>query len=479
MTEKLWQKPILVGGMGLSVTLWLWSSLHHAAIDLGELGFLGAIATGGVFWLLQQKSPQNLFLSQQLPVNKQIVAEAIASASATIDYLETEAPNIDTTNLKEQLAQLPNSSQRQNLQLAITGGKSVGKTTLQQLLTTKEIRKNINFSETAAINAITDSESNVTKKSLAADLVLFLTTGDLTESEYKLLQQLRTAKQRVLLIFNKQDFYVPEEQALILQQLCYRVKEIISPEDVIGISAAPAPEKVRKHQEDGSVTEYMEPQPPDFGDLNARLHSIIKSESQELILGTTWREARELQKQAKQILNEIRRSRALPIIEQYQWIAAAAAFANPVAALDLVAAAAVSGQMLVDLGAIYQQKFSLDQAKTAAGTIGKLMVQLGIVELTTQTIGSLLKSHVVTYFAGGAVQGVSAAYLTRIAGLSLIEYLQEQEISAKSGEGFNLERLKGKIQKVFQENQRQAFLQGFATKAIGHLKPAKQEEKIA
>lgn len=479
MTEKLWQKPILVGGMGLSVTLWLWSSLHHAAIDVGELGFLGAIATGGVFWLLQQKSPQNLLLSQQLPVDKQIVAEAIASASATIDYLEKEAPNIDTSNLKQQLAQLPNLSKRQDLQLAITGGKSVGKTTLYQLLPAGEITEKVKLIETAAINAITDSESNVTKKSLACDLVLFVTTGDLTESEYQILQQLRTAKQRVLLIFNKQDFYVPEEQALILQQLRYRVKEIISPEDVIGISAAPAPEKVRKHQEDGSVAEYMEPQSPNLGDLQTHLHSIIKTESQELIWGTTWREARELQKQAKQILNEVRRSRALPIIEQYQWIAAAAAFANPVAALDLVAAAAVNGQMLVDLGVIYKQKFSLDQAKTAAATIGKLMVQLGIVELTTQSIGSLLKSHAVTYFAGGAVQGVSAAYLTRIAGLSLIEYFQEQEISAASGEGFNLERLKGKIQKVFQENQRQAFLQGFVSKAIGHLKAAKSEEKIA
>jgi uncharacterized protein (DUF697 family) len=69
-------------------------------------------------------------------------------------------------------------------------------------------------------------------------------------------------------------------------------------------------------------------------------------------------------------LNQVRRDRALPIIEQYQWIAAAAAFANPVPALDLLATAAISAQVVSDLGAIYQQKFSLQQAQAAAKTWG-------------------------------------------------------------------------------------------------------------
>jgi hypothetical protein len=69
------------------------------------------------------------------------------------------------------------------------------------------------------------------------------------------------------------------------------------------------------------------------------------------------------------------------------------------------------------------------------------MLKLGLVEVTTQTIGSILKGNAFTYVAGGAVQGVSAAYLTRLAGLSLIEYFQEQEVSEATGQGFNLERL--------------------------------------
>ena len=117
--------------------------------------------------------------------------------------------------------------------------------------------------------------------------------------------------------------------------------------------------------------------------------------------------------------------------------------------------------MLVDLSGVYQQKFSLEQGQTAASTLGKLMVQLGLVELSTQAIAGILKSNAFTYAAGGALQGISAAYLTRIAGLSLVAYFQEQEAILDTKEGFNLDRLTAKLKQVFQDNQRKAFLQGF------------------
>jgi uncharacterized protein (DUF697 family) len=85
------------------------------------------------------------------------------------------------------------------------------------------------------------------------------------------------------------------------------------------------------------------------------------------------------------------------VIEQYQWIAAAAAFANPVPALDLLATAAISAQVVTDLGEIYQQKFSLQQAQAAAKTLGSLMLKLGLVELSTQTIGTILKGNAFTH----------------------------------------------------------------------------------
>ncbi len=468
MAFKL-HKPILIGGIGLSAGLWLWDSVVNSSlVEMGELTVVGAVALGGGFWWLKQKvnlAPKDT--GAVSPLNKEAVKEAIALAEKAISFLETEAPDRDVSLLKQQLAQLAPSLERQSLQLAVTGGKQVGKTSLKELLTQENIGSNLSWIETAPLLTTTDS----LESALDSDLVLFVTAGDLTDSEWQVLQKLATARVRVLLIFNQQDRYLPVERGIIWQKLRHKVEAIIEEEDVLAVAAAPVPLKVKQHQADGSVQEWMEEQKPEVGSAIHRLTAIVERERKQLVLASTWRQAVGVKEQAKEILNGVRRDRAVPVVEKYQWIAAAAAFANPVAALDLLATVAINGQMLVDMSAIYQDKFSLAQAQEAAGTIGQLMLKLGLVELSTQTIGSMLKTNAVTYVAGGAIQGVSAAYLTRIAGLSLIEYFQERDLSVASEEEFNLARLGEKLKQVFARNQRTAFLQGFVQQALTRLSP--------
>jgi hypothetical protein len=236
--------------------------------------------------------------------------------------------------------------------------------------------------------------------------------------------------------------------------------------------------KVRKHEADGSVQEWMEQPAPDIQQLTQQFGEILAQQKQRLVWLTTIRKAWLLKAEAKNSLNGIRCDRATPIIEQYQWIAAAAAFANPVPALDILATAAINAQMVMDLGKIYQQKFSLEQAQTVAGTMGSLMLKLGLVELSTKAIGTVLKSNAVTFVAGGLVQGVSAAYLTRVAGLSLVEYLQQQEIAVDSGTNLNLEKLRETLQKVFGQNQQISFLQGFVKQGVKRLLPEVQQVEV-
>jgi len=475
MAVKL-RRPILVGGVGLSFALWLWQSLNHSIVQWSEFGVLGALAVGGGFWFLQQKTAKTIDLSSQSSlVSREMVEKAIARTEILISQLETEANNQETiTQLRQQLTKATVELDRKELNLAITGGKSVGKTSLLQLLSNclPQTKQQINLQETPALFVTnTESENTAQDINLTSDMVLFVTAGDLTQTEFQALQQLRATNQRLMLILNKQDQFLPTERATVLQQLRRMIGQLVA-EDVVGIAAKPAPVKVRKHQTDASVQEWIETPEPDLTALSSRLTQILATEGQQLVLGTALRATMALQKEVKIQLNKVRRDRALPIIEQYQWIAAAAAFANPVPALDLLATAAISGQLVVELGEIYQQKFSLQQAQTTAKTLGSLMLKLGLVELSTQTIGGILKSNAFTYVAGGAVQGVSAAYLTRLAGLSLIEYLEEQEYNETATDKlFNFERLGQKLQIVFQQNQRTAFLQGFVKATVGHILP--------
>ena len=98
------------------------------------------------------------------------------------------------------------------------------------------------------------------------------------------------------------------------------------------------------------------------------------------------------------------------------------------------------------------------------------MLKFGLVEFSTQTLGSLLKSNSITFMAGGAVQGVSAAYLTRMAGLSLIEHFQA--MNEQSGTSSSSSKLAEILQTVFQQNQRVAFLKSLVQQTVDRFRTA-------
>ncbi|WP_347238692.1 DUF697 domain-containing protein [Anabaena sp. FACHB-1391] len=473
------QRPILVGGLGLSFSLWMLDSWHDSIVQVGELGILTALAVGGGLWLLRKNQPPLGEQPWDILVDPRAVVQAIAQTNVIINQIAQEsADHPSLAILRENLAKLPLELARKEITVAVTGGKSVGKSTIIKVLKNTSISTgmSLHFTETVALfSALGENSDVVTLSEIQkSDVVLFLTNGDLTDSEFQVWEQLKTAKQPTLLVFNKQDQYQPSERATVLQSLKQRLGV-----NVVGTAACPVAVKVRKHQEDGSFQEWIEQPTPDIQQLTQQLE-LIGQQGEQLVCNTTHRQVLLLKSQAKNCLNVLRRDRSVPIIEQYQWIAAAANFANPVPGLDLLATAAINAQMVIDLGNIYQQKISWEQGQQIARTMGSLMWKLGLVELSTKAVTGILKTNVATFVAGGMVEGVSAAYLTRVAGLSLIEYFQEQEIALESGDALNLEKLRQVLPTVFQQNQKMAILEAFVKQGVKRLLPeVKPAEVVA
>lgn len=482
MVLKL-QRPILVGGLGLTASAWLLQLGHPSGAHLGETIVWGAMAVGGGLWWLKQKNQTPLDLSAaNTVIERATVEQALAAIAPLLAHLETELPAPTDgvpavsliPNLRDRLGALTTELDRTELRLTLLGGQGVGKTALAQHLNaawTSSLAQPLTLADTSGL--FSGLAQTAAVPTTGSDLVVFVTAGDLTDSEFQVLKQLTERKQRVLVAFNQQDQYLPADRPLILQQIRERLLGLVPVQDVVAIAAAPVTIRVRQHQADGTVLETVEQPPVDVIALTERLTGVLTESAQSLIFSTILRQTDELKQDLLGELNRIRRDRALPLIEQAQWIAAAAAFATPVASLDLLATAAINTQMVVDLGAIYQQRFSIEQAKAVSGKMAELMVKLGLVELSSQAIAPLLKSHALTFVAGGLVQGVSAAYLTRVAGLSLVQYFQEQsqfetEPSSLVVQG---DRLIRALKSVFQDNQRPAFLQTLVQQAIPRLMP--------
>ena len=424
MTSELLKRPILLGGLGLTAGALLLNGLDLDVVHMGSTAVWSAIAVGSGFWWLKQTGKSPIPVQAIQTIDRAAVERAFQVATSQIDQLaqelstpkteepvpelaEPEVPRAEPEliqSLRQQLADLGQELDRKSVRLAILGSQSVGKTTVAQVLAPALPE---GLTQVAEVTLLADDASWLAPLA-DADLVLFVVCGDLTDPEFQTVQTLLQQHYRVLVLFNKQDQYLPADRPVILQQLRERLQGLVAAEDLVGISAQPAPLKVRQHQADGTVQERIEQPAPELAALQARLQNLAAA---PLVLATVFRQTQALSSAVRTELNQVRRRRALPVIEQYQWIAAAAAFANPVPSLDLLATASINAQMIVDLGALYQQKFSLEQAKTVAINLGSQMVKLGLVEMASQAIAPLLKSHALTYVAGGTLQGLSAAYL--------------------------------------------------------------------
>lgn len=243
------RRPILVGGIGLSLALWLWQSFDRSIGQLSELGIFSAIALGVCIWLFQQNKAKKAQLITNSPPNRDKVEKAIDSAKNVVNQLQNEAAKHELLpQLQAKVTQLNEQLERQNINVAISGGKGVGKTTLMQVLSANwenTSKHSVSLVETAALfNQIVKDEAKIDpwQQEIAADLVLFVTDSDLKYSEWQVLQKLAEVEQRALLVFNKQDRYLPEERAIVLHALQQTTK------DVVGIAACPNPVKVREIQ---------------------------------------------------------------------------------------------------------------------------------------------------------------------------------------------------------------------------------------
>jgi uncharacterized protein (DUF697 family) len=301
--------------------------------------------------------------------------------------------------------------------------------------------------------------------------VVLVTDGDLTNSALTLLQERAIAGQGIVLVFNKQDHYDPTDQQTILARLQQQVATLPTTVPVVTTAAAPRPIKVRRHQADGAVTETMEMPEPAIAGLSTALETSLVGDRTALVAATVLRRTQALRQRVQTDLNRLRRDRALPLIDQLQWVAGAAAFANPVPTLDLLATVAINGQLIMDLGKIYGLNLNLEEAKTAAGTLASLTVKLGLVELSTQVLTAVLKSHFATYLAGALVQGLSAAYLTRMAGLSLVEYFEQAALAGAPTTDLSWTAIAQRLQATIQQNRQLSLLQTLAKQGIDILNP--------
>ena len=183
---------------------------------------------------------------------------------------------------------------------------------------------------------------------------------------------------------------------------------------------------------DGSEEEESVAVEPDIAPLARRMMSIVERDGRELLLANLLLAiARPGRRSETAGAGRARRAGRSGDFSKYMWAAGGATAINPIPLLDLAGGSAITVKMVLDLAAIYQQRIDADTVVTMLGQLGKnLLAMVGATAATPAIaagIGSLLKTVPgIGTIAGGIVQGLVQALVTRWIGRVFCEYFRRE-----------------------------------------------------
>jgi len=336
-----------------------------------------------------------------------------------------------------------------HIHIAVLGRVSVGKSSVlnaligEQRFSTSalhgETRKNemahwdeqesgsLYLIDTPGINEI-DGEARermAREVSQRSDLVLFVIDGDMTDSEFTALQQLAREHRPLLLVLNKCDRYTATQRDELRSSLLARLDDIIPADNLVEVSANPAPRIVIAVDADGHETESERATPPNIAALKERIWEILEAEGKTLSALNASLFAGDLSDKVGVRILAVRSQLGEKVIRNYSLVKGVAVAINPVPIADLAAAVAVDISMVVHLSNVYGMPMTRSQSGTLIKAIsGQLLLLMGAT-WAMHLASSLLKAGsagLSTLLTAGA-QGAVAYYSTYVVGRAAQQYL--------------------------------------------------------
>ncbi len=482
----------------LALSLWLIDSFSRLYWQLSYSPLLGnllllllivligsLIAAFVYYAILLRRGEQQKRRRRQQRAQIQIPEAKSEAASSSLDAVRQQV-----TQIQDEITRQALLSKSQEIAANLSGGEirvvvfgtgSAGKTSLVNAIMGRMVGKvdapmgTTNIGETYSLRlkglerkilitdtpgileagvAGTEREQLARELATEANLLLFVVDNDIRKSEYQPLRALAEIGKRSLLVLNKTDLYIEEDKEVILEQLRQRVREFIAASDVVAIAANPQPVQL----ENGEIFESE----PDIVPLLRRIAAILRAEGEDLVADNILLQSARLGEEARQLIDAERRRKADKTVERFQWISAGVVLVTPLPFVDLLATAAVNAQMVIEVGKIYGCELNMERGRELALSLAKTLTSLGIVKGALELLTTALELNIGTFIIGRAIQGVTAAYLTRIAGKSFIEYFRHDQDWGDGG-------ITEVVQQQFQLNRRDDFIKAFITDAIARV----------
>jgi len=251
-----------------------------------------------------------------------------------------------------------------------------------------------------------------------ADLILFVVSGDVTQTEYAALQQLYATRKPLLLVFNKIDLYPDTDRDSVAKNLqsLWQTAESQSDlppgarlvDDIVMVSAEPAPLQVRTEWPDGRVSEAWENPPAQIAPLKETLLNIAGEEGPTLIALNALRQAGVIEQTLTKEITELNKDKANDLIWTYAKYKAIAVALNPIAIVDMLGGISSDIVMIRALSRLYGFPMTRFEASTLWQSIIRSSGTLLLSEFGTSLFLGFGKSGAAIWSAFESFSGLSA-----------------------------------------------------------------------
>lgn len=483
---------LLLVVVGLGLIAWIVSSINelHARLTTLSPRFASAVVAGILLVLAGVLAlGMHFWWSARRPakakIDHAVADDPVGAARQTLDAAQNQltliADQVARKALSAELDDVATDFEKKRFSIVVFGTSSAGKTSVINGLLGRPAGATDPITGTTpdrvehayAVDGIGDGslrlidtpglseigtagamrEERARQLAVEADMLLFVVDQDLRDIEYKPLAELARLGKRSILVFNKKDLYRSQDIDAVVHRLRERLRDILDTESIVVCSAAPAPVTVR--DAGGS---HLESPPPDVGPLADRLAEVLQKEGLAMLARNVLLRAKRISDKAREVVHAARVEEARRIVSRFTWTTAGVLFVNPIPGVNVLAGAAINYQMIAEIAKSFEVEIRSEQARKLAKELAQVMIKLGVVGVATEIIGKALKASLVGYVAGGAIEALAGAYLTRMAGDAFIEYFAHDQDWGDGG-------MQGAIERKFRIQRQGEFIAEFVKEA--------------
>ncbi len=241
------------------------------------------------------------------------------------------------------------------------------------------------------------------------DLILFIISGDMTKVEFSALAKLREAGKPMILVFNKIDQYPEVDRLAIYEKIASeRVKELLSPDEIVMVAASPLLTETVKAQ-DGRLKTQRFRGKPQIEALKLKILEILEREGKSLVALNSMLYADEVNEQIVARKMAIRDRGANQLIQKAVMIKASAIALNPVTVLDLFTGAVIDLAMILALSRLY----GIDLTRQGA---------IALLQKIALNMGGISASEFLAVLGLSSLKGLLGLSIPATGGISLLPY---------------------------------------------------------